>query len=77
MRSRDIHRFRSFTQIRYSDHAPVINELNLYHSDINGSGSLDWFLRESNYEKWLKKVMDDIDIANIHQIGRASCRERV
>ena len=36
-----------------------------YHSDMNGSGALEWYLKESTYEEWLKKVITDIDIANI------------
>lgn len=55
-----------FPDISYKEKAiEFINELNKYHSEINGSGSLDRYLRESTYEEWLKKVMDDIDIANI------------
>ena len=42
-----------------------IREFHEYRSQINGSGSLDRFLRESTYEEWLKKVMKGMDIANI------------
>ena len=42
-----------------------INELHTYGSEIHGSGSLDRYLRESTYEAWLKKILGDIDIANI------------
>ncbi len=42
-----------------------INEFYAYHSEINGSGSLDKYLKKSTYEEWLKKVIADMDIANI------------
>lgn len=42
-----------------------INEFYTYNSDINGSGSLDDYLKKSTYEEWIKKVLSDIDIANI------------
>ena len=32
--------------------------------EINGSGALDSFLKESTYEKWLDKLLSDIDIDN-------------
>lgn len=35
------------------------------HSEIDGSGSLDRYLKESTYEEWLKKVIASMDIANI------------
>ncbi len=42
-----------------------INEFYEYGSEINGSGSLDGFLKESTYEKWLEKVRLYMDIANL------------
>lgn len=55
-----------FPNIAYKEKAiNYINEFNEYGSEINGSGSLDDFLKESTYEKWLEKVLDDMDIANI------------
>lgn len=42
-----------------------INELRLYGSEINGSGSLDSYLAESTYEAWLEKLNSDTDIANV------------
>lgn len=42
-----------------------INEFFEYNSDIDGSGSLDKYLKESTYEEWIKKVYADIDIANL------------
>ncbi len=32
---------------------------------VHGSGELDNYLENSTYEKWLKKLHEDIDIANI------------
>lgn len=50
----------------YKDKAiEYIREFYEYGSEINGSGSLDRFLRESTYEAWLDKLRGDMDIANI------------
>ncbi|MBQ4382316.1 MAG: GNAT family N-acetyltransferase [Oscillospiraceae bacterium] len=50
----------------YKDRAiEYINEFYTYGSQINGSGSLDRFLRESTYEQWLAKLRSDMDIANL------------
>ena len=55
-----------FPDISHKEKAiQFINEFYAYNSDINGSGSLDSYLRESTYEEWLGKVIADIDIANI------------
>ena len=55
-----------FPRLEYKEKAiAYINEFYEYGSEINGSGSLDSFLKESTYEKWLEKVLDYIDIANI------------
>ena len=55
-----------FPDISYKDKAmDYIREFHEYGSEINGSGSLDRYLRESTYEDWLKKVLGDMDIANI------------
>lgn len=42
-----------------------IEEFYAHGSEINGSGALERFLKESTYEAWLEKVLADIDIANI------------
>ena len=55
-----------FPNLDYKDKAvEFINEFHTYNSDINGSGALDTYLNESSYEKWIEKVITDIDIANI------------
>lgn len=55
-----------FPTIAYKSKAiEYINEFYTYGSEINGSGGLDRYLRESTYEEWLKKILGDIDIANI------------
>ena len=55
-----------FPRIEYKEKAiDYINEFYEYGSEINGSGGLDYFLKESTYEKWLENVLKDIDIANI------------
>ena len=55
-----------FPRIDYKEKAiDYINEFYEYGSEINGSGGLDYFLKESTYEKWLENVLKDIDIANI------------
>mgnify|MGYP003307751491 CR=1 FL=1 len=57
-----------FPNIRYKEKAiDYINEFYEYQSDINGSGALDRFLNESTYEAWIKKVLSDIDIANVEK----------
>lgn len=55
-----------FPDITYKEKATeYIQEFYDYGSEINGSGSLDRYLKESTYEEWLKKVQSDIDIANV------------
>lgn len=55
-----------FPDITYKDKAiEYIKEFYEYGSEINGSGSLDRFLKESTYEAWLNKILRDMDIANI------------
>lgn len=55
-----------FPDITHKEKAiQFINEFYDYHSEINGSGSLDRYLKESTYEAWVKKIISDIDIANI------------
>ena len=57
-----------FPSLCYKEKAvQFINEFYEYDSKINGSGGLDRYLEESTYEEWLKKVLADIDIANIPQ----------
>ena len=55
-----------FPNISYKDQAiEYINEFYEFGSEINGSGGLDRFLKESSYEAWLEKIRSDMDIANI------------
>ena len=55
-----------FPDVNYKEKAiDFINEFYEYSSEISGSGSLMRYLSESSYEEWLKKVLSDIDIANI------------
>ena len=55
-----------FPDLTYKDKAiEYIKEFYEYGSEINGSGSLDRFLKESTYEAWLNKILSDMDIANI------------
>lgn len=44
-----------------------ITEFYEYDSEINGTGGADRYLKEDNYVGWLKKVIADIDIANIQK----------
>lgn len=47
----------------YKDKAiEYLNEFSLYNSEINGSGGLD---RYEDYNEWLIKVENDLDIPNI------------
>ena len=55
-----------FPNLSYKDKAiAYIKEFYEYGSEINGSGGLDRFLKESTYEAWLEKLVRDMDIANI------------
>ena len=55
-----------FPSMEYKKKAiEYINEFYEYGSEINGSGSLDRFLKESTYEKWLESLNASLDIANI------------
>ncbi|MBR6345022.1 MAG: GNAT family N-acetyltransferase [Lachnospiraceae bacterium] len=57
-----------FPTIDYKDKAiEYINEFYEYDSEINGSGSLDRFLKESTYERWLEKLVYAMDIANMQE----------
>ena len=38
-----------------------------YNSEMNGSGGLESYLGKSSYEEWLKKLLADIDIANVQK----------
>ena len=61
-----------FPTIKYKNKAiSYINEFYEYNSEINGSGALDRYLKEFSYEEWLKKIINDIDIANTKP-GRVS-----
>lgn len=55
-----------FPNIQYKEKAlDFIQEFYDNKSDINGSGGLDGYLEDSTYEEWIKKVLADLDIANI------------
>lgn len=55
-----------FPCLSYKERAiEFINEFHAHKSEINGSGGLDRFLKNSTYEEWLKKIHADADIANI------------
>lgn len=57
-----------FPNILYKEKAiEYIDEFIANNSEINGSGALDGFLVDSTYEEWLKKVMSDVDVANIEK----------
>ena len=57
-----------FPTLEYKEKAiEYIQEFYEYNSEINGSGALDRFLRESTYEEWLVKIRKDIDIANVEK----------
>ena len=55
-----------FPKIAHKNKAvDYINEFYEYGSEINGSGALNRFLKESTYEEWLEHLSDSIDIANL------------
>ena len=57
-----------FPTLEYKEKATeYIREFYEYNSEINGSGALDRYLKESTYEEWLVKVRKDIDIANVEK----------
>ncbi len=57
-----------FPNIEYKQKAEeFIQEFYDNNSEINGSGALDRYLKESTYEAWLNKVAADMDIANIEK----------
>ena len=57
-----------FPTLAYKEKAiEFIDEFKEYNSEINGSGALDGYLEDSTYEEWLKKVLADIDIANVEK----------
>lgn len=57
-----------FPNITYKEKAiQFVEEFYAYDSEINGSGAMDRFLKESTYEAWLDKVLADMDIANIEK----------
>ena len=65
-----------FPTLEYKEKAiEYIQEFYEYNSEINGSGALDRFLRESTYEDWLVKVRKDIDIAIVRASRVASRHE--
>lgn len=57
-----------FPNLDYKEKAKdFIWEFYKYKSEINGSGSLDRYLKESTYEAWIGKLQADIDFANVPQ----------
>ena len=57
-----------FPNLCYKEKAiKFIKEFYDYNSDINGSGALERYLEEYSYEKWIEKIVSDIDVANIPQ----------
>ena len=55
-----------FPRIEHKEKAiDYINEFYEHGSEINGSGGLDYCLKESTYEDWLDGLIKEIDIANI------------
>ncbi len=55
-----------FPCIEYKEKAEAfIHELYEHNSEIAGSGGLHKHLRNSSYEAWLKRVIADMDIANV------------
>ena len=57
-----------FPTIDYKDKAiEYINEFYEYDSEINGTGALDRFLKESTYEEWLDNLIRAMDIANMQE----------
>ena len=55
-----------FPTLAYKEKAAAyIQEFIEHGSEINGTGSLDRYLRESTYEEWLDKVIRAVEIANI------------
>lgn len=57
-----------FPNMDYKEKAiELMNEYNEYGSHTDGCGSLNRYLRDSTYEEWLKKVLSQIDIANIEE----------
>lgn len=53
-----------FPCMEYEEKAKeYMNEFQGLH--IHGSGSLDSYLEEFTYEKWVKKVQADMDVANV------------
>ena len=55
-----------FPNMLYKEKAvQLIEEFYEYGSEINGSGGLERYLKDSSYEEWLKKLNADLDMANI------------
>lgn len=55
-----------FPDIRYKEKAiRFIDEFRAYGSEPNGNGALERYLEEATYEEWLRKVIADIDVANV------------
>ncbi|MCI8624399.1 MAG: GNAT family N-acetyltransferase [Provencibacterium sp.] len=45
--------------------AAYIQEFERYASPVNGAGGLENYLKEGGYDRWLQKILADVDIANI------------
>lgn len=57
-----------FPTLKYKEKArDYIREFNEHKSEIHGTGGLDKYLAESNYEAWLESVTSYTDIANIKE----------
>lgn len=57
-----------FPTMEYEEQAKeYILEFYQYNSEINGTGGIVPFLENDDYEGWVKKVITDIDVANIDE----------
>lgn len=54
---------------REQDAIDFINEFYEYNSDINGTGSMDIFLKESTYEQWLEELEKKSNQEYMNSIG--------
>lgn len=44
-----------------------ITEFYQYNSEVNGTGGIVPFLEKNDYAGWIKKILSDIDVANIDE----------
>lgn len=55
-----------FPSSEYEERAKAfVQEFKEDGSEVNGSGGLDDYLEKTDYQDWLKKVLRDIDVANV------------